>query len=131
MESISRVKDDLDIVEEWERNGMKCMVRKHQTGFYCGYVQTDLPPGAHRNDLQRYVDVHFELTYGVDQDGWVGFDCAHLGDISIDDRGGTWGPHRTITAPEDVRREWRPEDVADEVNRLADQIAELWLKEEE
>lgn len=58
-------------------------------GFWCGYVGVKAGHrlyGVHYDDIN--ADVHGGLTYsgyldeiGVDRRWWIGFDCAHAGDL--------------------------------------------------
>lgn len=87
--------------KEWrdEATGLTCLaVRQPSLGHWCGYVA--VPPGhpAHEadyDDVEAYV--HGGLTYGNKCQGlvchvpapgepddvfWLGFDCAHCGDLS-------------------------------------------------
>ena len=88
--------DEPDRVE-WRFEGFAClMVRQPDQGHWCGYV--GLPPGHpwHGKDPDD-AQVHGGITYGspcegvvchVPQPGepdevwWLGFDCAHSGDLS-------------------------------------------------
>lgn len=84
---------------DWEHEGMTCMALRHPlSGHWCGYV--GVPPshpwhGKDYNDCN--VEVHGGLTYGAACKGnvchtpkpgepahlwWLGFDCAHSGDLS-------------------------------------------------
>lgn len=72
--------------EEFEHAGLNCQITD-ANGHWCGYVQTpdDLPPVRWTSDynskygevLDAEVEVHGGITYGPDDDGWVGFDDAH------------------------------------------------------
>ena len=82
---------------QWNsRVGLACMALRHSTiGHWCGYVAV---PAGHalygKTDSEVYdsveIDVHGGLTYASDHsprskpDGfwWVGFDCAHAGDLA-------------------------------------------------
>jgi hypothetical protein len=66
----------------------QCMARRGPSGHWCGYV--GLPrdhPAFGVDDGDVDVDVHGGLTFSgtvdVDPEGlwWLGFDCAHLGDL--------------------------------------------------
>lgn len=52
-------------------------------GHLCAYVLIPVEHPYHHkiyNDMQ--IDCHYGLTYGEVSDGhWIGFDCAHMGDI--------------------------------------------------
>ncbi len=103
--------------EEFEHAGMSCEITD-EMGHWCGYVQTpeDLPPVRWRSDydskqeevLDPDVEVWGGVTYGPDDEGWVGFDDAHAESIV---------EHREF----DTRRD----AVKNETERLAEQVAEL------
>ena len=81
----------------FEAHGLPCMLNRTNMGNWCGYVA--VPPGhpAHGKGYDDVdVHVHGGLTYaeacqGVlchvpkpgepDNVWWLGFDCAHLGDL--------------------------------------------------
>jgi hypothetical protein len=84
-------------------------------GAVNGYVK--IPAGHHWHGLDYDdigVDVHGGLTYGS-ENGWVGFDCLHCGDVWPD------GPDYERGKP--YSRNWTPELVAQETRRLARNIA--------
>lgn len=61
--------------------GFDWFVLHNGMGYRCGYVKIPVGHpwfGKDYNSLD--VDVHGGLTYGPDEEGWVGFDCAHLYD---------------------------------------------------
>lgn len=85
---------------QWKHAGLDCLAVRHPGGLHwCGYV--GVPPGhaAHGKDYDGdglNVDVHGGLTYAAGCGGsvchipeagepddlwWLGFDCAHWGDI--------------------------------------------------
>lgn len=72
---------------EWE-------VTHNRTGHRCGYVRVPAGHPWHGKDydsVEPYPEVHGGLTFagrdtdcgkgGEDNAWWVGFDCAHLGDL--------------------------------------------------
>lgn len=65
---------------EGEHAGFRWRVLHNSMGYRCGYI---LIPHGHPWHGKSYDDipaeVHGGLTYG-DEEGWVGFDCAHAGD---------------------------------------------------
>lgn len=82
----------------WTHRTKRCKVVKNDVGNWCGYTQTALrgftdtdlyDHGGH--DGVRILEVHGGLTYGPDEDGWVGFDCGHARDLCLDERGEPWG----------------------------------------
>lgn len=89
----------------WTHKGVPCLVLRHPTmGHLCGYV--GVPPGHpwHGDPFDdwsddapnKQPDCHGGVTYGGErpprgegpgQHWWVGFDCAHSGDLSPFNRG--------------------------------------------
>lgn len=65
------------------------------------------------------IGVHGGVTYGPDDNGWYGFDCAHSGDKCVDEDG------NAINDPFKPSKEWSPEDVKGETERLAEQLNEI------
>lgn len=66
---------------EFKYKKIKCKgLRPNTIGVWCGYC---LLPKKHpwRNLLFHEIptDVHWGLTFS--EDGWIGFDCGHLGDL--------------------------------------------------
>ena len=106
----------------WEGSGLKCAVLlMPRMGHMNGYVQ--LPEGhPYRGKDYDDIDatVHGGLTY-ADDEGWVGFDTAHSGDI--------WPGSemaRFLDIPGDpYRREWTQRMVEVETENLAAQLAAL------
>lgn len=118
----------------WKHAGLDCMlVRNFRMGNWCGYV--GVPPtnpayGKKYNDVE--VEVHGGLTYArycedvichvtdeaEDKTYWLGFDCAHYGDLV---------PHMAIFVPESSRFEqYKDIDyVKHETEQLAKQLSEL------
>lgn len=109
-----------EIVEQWEQHGRKCKVvkakRSNGCAHYCGYAKTTLSIDY---DNAHIVDVHGGLTYGVDDEGWLGFDCAHSGDVCLDE------DNEVMNEPLGFDRQWTVERVKEEVNKLARQLSLL------
>jgi len=101
-------------------DGYQYKVVQQDQGHFCGYVQTNFTPPWTYDDLRGYmshlIDVHGGLTYGPDEDGWVGFDCAHAGDVCVID-----GEEQTDFAISS-EKVWTVGDVEDECERLAEQV---------
>lgn len=127
---------------EWRHAGFVCLiVRSVSTGALCGYV--GVPPGhplyERPEEAGAVVSVHGGLTYGahcqgpichVPQEGesaevfWLGFDCAHAGDLMPffeQYRAGLPPDLRQLIASREVYRDMRY--VTLEVNSLAEQLA--------
>lgn len=116
--------------DEWSAYGLLCRIRP---GFASlnGYVQ--IPPKLFDAETaERVLKVHYGITYGPDDDGWVGFDTAHAGDI--------WAPDdliglipdegmRVANSFRDIFRSgpdsrlWTKKALREETERLAQQIA--------
>jgi hypothetical protein len=82
---------------EWQPHGFPCLIKRGELGQLCGYV--GLPPGHPWYDLAMETidcEVHGGLTYAQTCSGdichvppegepdhryWLGFDCAHGGDL--------------------------------------------------
>lgn len=112
--------DESGIIREWIYDGRKCKVVQQRQGHFCGYAKT--PLNFHYDDVSDVYDsgiynlleAHGGFTYGVDDDGWVGFDCGHAGDVCvIDPEERDAREYQTI---------WTPRDVMDEVESIADQL---------
>lgn len=90
--------DDEPDRKEWQSRGFPCLARRNIMGAWCGYVA--VPPGHpwHGKDIYGVdVNVHGGPTYAAACDGedichkpppgepddvwWIGFDCAHAGDL--------------------------------------------------
>ena len=112
--------DRVTVLESGTANGHRYEVRQTDMGHFCGYVRTNFGPKWTYEDIRgrfsHLVDCHGGLTYGVDEDGWVGFDCAHAGDVCVLD-----GDEQTDHAMS-TERTWTPEDVAEECEKVAEQI---------
>jgi hypothetical protein len=108
---------------EWREHGLACLVTRSPLGHLCGYVAVprghpwhgvDFGSGRSPEEGVSKPEVHGGPTYGAACQGhvchvpepgepddvwWVGFDCAHYGDVSprmavmFSDRHGTY---RTI-----------------------------------
>lgn len=124
---------------EWEHAGLLCAVVKQDTFSHrCGYVRV---PPTHKYFDKDYnevdVSVHGGLTFAAlepcveHKDGqgyWFGFDCAHAGDAHYD--------LSVREVPKELERLfaierefsqgdhfWTLDEVVEETNRLAEQLA--------
>lgn len=85
----------------WKHKGLDCMLVRHFSSLHwCGYVGLEKSHPLHgvdyNDDRLNEVRVHGGMTYsescggfvchikedGSDETWWIGFDCAHSGDIS-------------------------------------------------
>jgi hypothetical protein len=113
--------DEPEKIREWAYDGRECKVVHHDLGHFCGYAKTPLRfsygdlSDLYDSGIYNLVEVHGGVTYGVDSDGWIGFDCGHAGDVCIIDE----------AEKEEIegRTVWTPEDVMEEVESLADQLS--------
>lgn len=114
---------DQEVLDSGTANGHRFEVRQIRGAHFAGYVRTNFGPGYSYEDLRGHmgslVECHGGLTYGVDEDGWVGFDCAHAGDVCILE-GDVQKNHSMSTT-----KEWTVEDVAAECRSVCRQIDTL------
>lgn len=112
--------EDTDALKDGTAHGCRFKVIQTDMGHFCGYVRTNLGPGWHYDDLMGFphtlIEAHGGLTYGPDEDGWLGFDCAHAGDACVLD-GETITDHRM----NEDGTVWTPDDVAAECRKVARQ----------
>lgn len=138
------------IVDVWETtDGKMCLVVERPSvmpgslggggpveiapAYYTAYTQTTLSRDDLRVDddvpwgSETRVDVHGGITYGPDEAGWVGFDCYHATDVCVDEAGDPLSANLTdaVRRREHIRREWSPDDVKAEIERLASQLHAL------
>lgn len=107
--------DTRTLAKEWTYDGYDCQIVIVNENHYCGYVKTELD-----GDYTDYnTDVHGGLTYGTDSDGWIGFDCAHGGDVCYD------GDERLTRDSLPVSTVWRLEGVKREVESLVEEIKRI------
>ena len=107
-----------DDTERFSHAGLSCRIVRMDLGHWCGYVQIpdDLVQVRWTTDydskynevLEADVDVWGGITYGPDDDGWVGFDDAHARSL-VD--------HREQNSNKSA--------VKQEAQRLAEQIVHL------
>jgi 5-methylcytosine-specific restriction endonuclease McrA len=109
-------------LEEWTAHNHRCKIRDNGLGAYCGYVKTTLPESVTYDDLNEEVSIHGGLTYGVDDEGWVGFDCGHAGDRCVDDDGEVLNERMEYLGGVPSQRVWNPAAVRAEVECLAEQL---------
>jgi hypothetical protein len=111
--------------ETWTHSGLRCRVVKLGMGHYCGYVRSMFDDRWTCEDFHGWphslIEVHGGLTYGVDEDGWLGFDCAHAYDRCVDENGETWGRISHFGDPE-KDTVWTLDDVKEETEKLAEQV---------
>lgn len=94
-----------------------CLIKRNGFGCLCGYVcidSTNLPLDC-INNVYDNINVHGGLTFGgfIDCKKYLGFDCAHLGDL-------------IPKAPYFDKGVYRDMDyVENEIKSLVDQILDL------
>lgn len=114
-----------EIVKEWTHHGIDCKIVKIDLGHYCGYVKAPNPDELDMAHGYPDLDAHGGITYGPDNDGWVGFDTAHAWDVCVDENGELFG---TMEPMYDKGCEasivWTPESVEEEVEQVAEQLSE-------
>lgn len=112
------------VVTKFENAGLSCVIVCMRNSYYCGYVKTPFEGGY--QEFQKTVDVHGGLTYGVDDDGWIGFDTMHAGDIPQNPDGSPLSNNAIANlTSDDHSKKWKPEDVMEETGELAEQISKL------
>jgi len=79
--------------ESWvdETTGFQCLIQRHpEMGHLCGYIAVDATHPWHDKHYECiHADVHGDLTYAghkrldnPESELWyIGFDCAHAGDV--------------------------------------------------
>ena len=122
----------------WSAHGLECAMVRNPLGGCNGYVR--LPktrPGSWYTYDDIPVEAHGGLTYGPDEDGWVGFDTLHLGDVWVGEivtpESRAADPRLEESAIEILRGdryknyavEWTEAGVAAECERLAERIQVL------
>ena len=123
----------IDFIKEWTHKGVKCALARSPFGSVNGYVRDVRFGTATYDDID--VDVHGGLTYGPDEDGWVGFDTVHCNDVwpleylkehyPYDRAPFTDMCSTERKFPSEYQIHWTEEKVIEEVNRLAEQMKGL------
>jgi len=112
------------VVEEFVYDGRKCLVTQHpEIGHFCGYART--PFQFHYEDTRfnttSLIEINGGLTYGVDDGGFIGFDCAHSWEECY--RAGELVTDPSLSSQD--TKEWTVSGVKKEVKHLADQPTAL------
>lgn len=112
-------------VYRWKYWGRECKIVKNPIGHYCGYVKTLIGdelnhPSDRLYEIYKIAEVHGGITYGPDNDGWIGFDTGHAGDVNLDENGEQWGD----VPPIGEDRVWTLEKVRKETEDFAENIIE-------
>lgn len=139
---------DVGEAKHWTYRTKRCKLVKNDVGHWCGYTQTALR-GFTSEDVYDFgghesihvLSAHGGITYGPDEDGWVGFDCGHARDLCLNEHGEPWGTtvetlgnehmeirrHGSVEACEEADDcfVWRLADVKREVEQFADQLIAL------
>lgn len=78
--SMNRVNNIYEL--KFDYRGIKAkVVRQTKYGYLCGYILVSSDStGEMMDDLD--IIAHGGITY--DREGWLGFDCAHYGDLNIE-----------------------------------------------
>jgi hypothetical protein len=123
---------------EWKHAGLPCIAHRGGGGAWCGYVA--VPPGHkyHGKDcgeIDDAIDVHGGLTFAAKCHGhichvpepgepddvwWFGFDCAHAYDMRPESK-----MFETPRWSQLEEHYWTLEEVQEETNRLAEQLASI------
>lgn len=116
--------EDTDAIASGVAEGHRYKVIQNDLGHFCGYVKTNFGDRWTYDDLRGYmgglIDIHGGLTYGADEHGWIGFDCAHSGDVCILD-----GETVSDFGRSDYGSVWEVEDMEAECRKLARQVDTL------
>ena len=128
------------IDKDFEYKGLRCVVMFTDMGYYNGYVGVSkthpLYGVSYLDDRTDNLECHGGLTYSTqDEDNdypvpsdlwWFGFDFAHAWDKRDDQRVKELFPKKAWSSGFERPdcHAWTPEEVADEVKVLADQLAE-------
>lgn len=84
------------VLSQGEHLGFEWMTTHNTSGYRCGYIRVPKGHPWHGQDYDAFAcDVHGGLTFaepdkacekgGKDDAWWVGFDCAHAGDLQDPD----------------------------------------------
>ena len=112
----------VETVERWDYKGHQCKINWVQLGpehaHWTGYATTSLRETYPIE--QEGIRVNGGITYGIDEDGFVGFDCHHAWDACLRDEQlyGVFVDRENVT-------EWTKGMVKDEVESLVDQLEEI------
>lgn len=104
----------------WSAHGLECATVDSGIGFVNGYVQLPADHVARHatyDQINRTIEVHGQLTYGPDEDGWVGFDTGHSGDH--------WPGADRYGYEQPPWRVWSLELLERETESLARQLADM------
>ena len=127
---------EIDALEVWDYKGVRCVIK---AGFCAlnGYVRLPTKMRGWWKDDNEAGDVlstHGWITYGPDDDGFVGFDTTHCNDYwAADDLIGIVSDEGMFTASmlarqnsgDEYARRWTRARLRSEVEELAEQIAAL------
>ncbi len=123
---------ETELVEAFVHADLLCRVLWTHDMHYCGYVGIPASHPWHGKDynvLEPSPDVHGGLTYSNEAVGpdfeetqplglwWIGFDCAHLGDYTVD----RTSVYESVFGEQ--RHGWTSALVKGEVGRLAQIVA--------
>lgn len=105
---------------EFVHKGVPCLLRRHKMmGHWCGYAAVGREHPWYERRMEEEIDVHGGVTYGDTEAGdeyrlvgvkgmwWIGFDCAHLGDVSP----GLDALTRSLSGPNPYRSEDTYKDI--------------------
>lgn len=118
------------IIADWTHRGIRCAIYNIRERHYCGYVQMPEELVGEIRTVSTYdeivgvieadLNVNGGITYGPDDDGWVGFDTAHSWDRCVD-KNGNLLPN-AMGAIGEADRTWNPDSVKQETVQLAEQV---------
>lgn len=102
-----------NLMDRWWAHGLECGIAVNPLGTLNGYVRIpkDHPfRFSQQQAFYPFVQVHGGITWGPDDDGWVGWDTLHAGDYIPDVQNGY---------------EWDEAAVRAETEILAEQLSNL------
>lgn len=121
------------IIDHFHHKDIECATYLTRNSHYCGYARMPeelvgkARTTSNYDEIEGYIppdlSVHGGVTYGPDDDNWIGFDTAHAWDGNFDEN--MEELLNTIGSIGDPEHIWTPESVKEETEHLAEQLADL------
>lgn len=127
---------ELGAIEDWQYKGVRCIIRPG-LGTLNGYARLPTSMRAwwtNENEAGDVLAAHCGITYGPDDDGFVGFDTGHAFDYwaaddligIVDDEGlKLANTFAEMNSKSPYARRWTRARLREETETLAEQIAAL------